>query len=360
MKKMMNQNHTLVKNLVFKSLFFVFILSSNAHAFEYKDYEKKIKTNYDIQNAIDKIPRRDLEEVLRKFVASGRPNRLPGSEGHKNSKSYLEMALKSFNSPGAAFSKQEFQGLTEDKKPFSGMNLIWEKKGSKNPLDIIYLTAFYDTLLRDPKTGKAVLKGEMPGADNNGSGVSVLLSMIEILDKLDLPKTVKVVFLDLEETGAQGSKAYVQSPVFQADNSTNKIFGLMNVVMVGHDTRIGDADKKANNMKLYTGPKSSAGYLMDEPFAKKLMEAGIKNYNTVTFTLTEEAPHSAHEFPETLKTFRAAGIPAVSFSQNLEGDLNPRYMTSNDFVETLNINTYLNVFKYISSAVLSWNYDVVK
>jgi Zn-dependent M28 family amino/carboxypeptidase len=324
------------------------------------DYEKKIKTNYNIQNAIEKFPRRDLEEVLRKFVASGRPNRLPGTDGHMSARNYLESTLRNFNSAGATFSKQEFQGTLEDKKDFTGANFVWEKKGSKNPLEIIYLTAFYDTLLRDPKTGKVVLKGEMPGADNNGSGVSVLLSMIEILNKLDLPKTVKVVFLDMEESGAQGSRAFVKSQAFQADNTSNKIFGLINVVMVGHDTRVGDVDKKANNMKIYTGPKSSAGYLMDEPFAKKLIEAGSKNYSTVTFSLNEWPVNSPHEFPETLKSFREAGIPAVSFSQNLEGDLNPRYMTSNDFVETLNINTYLNVFKYVSSAVLAWNYDVVK
>jgi Zn-dependent M28 family amino/carboxypeptidase len=353
------QKQLIAKSLVFKITLSLFIMTSNAYAFEYQDYEKKIKSNYNIQNAIEKFPRRELEDVLRKFVASGRPNRLPGSSGHKNTRDYLEKVLKGFNNAGATFSKQEFSGTTEDKKDFTGVNFIWEKKGTTSPSEILYLSAFYDTLVRDPKTGKAVLKGEMPGADNNGSGVSVLLSMIEILNKLDLQKSVKIVFFDLEESGAQGSKALVKSSEFQNDKSKNKINGLMNIVMVGHDTRTGDLEKKSNNMKLYTRPHESAGYANDEALAKMLMGPGSKNYNTVTFTLSEEKK-DIHEFPQTLNPFWEANIPAVSFSQNREGDLNPRFMTSNDFVETLNINTYLNVFKYVTSAVLAWNYDVVK
>jgi hypothetical protein len=89
-----------------------------------------------------------------------------------------------------------------------------------------------------------------------------------------------------------------------------------------------------------------------------IVEHGKRNYNTVVFTPKEM--FSGDYFPNTSEHFWAQGIPAVTMTQNREGDLNPRFMTSNDFVETLNINTYSNVFKYITSAVLAWDYDVVK
>jgi hypothetical protein len=60
------------------------------------------------------------------------------------------------------------------------------------------------------------------------------------------------------------------------------------------------------------------------------------------------------------QSFWDAGIPAICFSQNWESDLNPRINTANDFVETLNMATYVSSFRYITGALLAWNYDIVK
>ena len=350
----------IVKDWAFKSalLSLSLLITSRAQAFEYQDYEKRIKTSYSIQNVIEKFPKRELEDVLRNFIASGRPSRMPGSSGHSNSRDYIEAKLKTFNSTGATSSKQEFSATNDDKKSFTGVNLVWEKKGATQPDEILYLTAYYDTKLIDSKTQKTITKGEMPGADNNGTGVSALLSMIEIFNKLELPKTVKIVFLDSETVDAQGSKALAQSQIFLGDLNSKKVNGLINVVMIGHDTRTGDIDKKGSNMKIYT--RSKADFAIDEVYAQTLMKAGSRNFNTVNFTVNEENSVKNIYIPETLKSFSTTKIPVVSFSQNREGDLNPRLWTSNDFVETLNINTYLNVFKYVTSAALSWNYDIVK
>lgn len=356
------QKQIIATDLVFKSLLgvLIFFSSLNAFAFEYQEYEKKIKTTYSIQNVIEKFPRREMEDVLRNFVASGRPNRLPNTTGHANSRDYIEAKLKSFTNPGAAFSKQEFTATLEDKKSFTGMNLIWEKKGSITPEQIIYVSAYYDTKIIDAKNQKNAAKAEMTGADNNGTGVAALLSMAEIFNKLDLPKTVKLVFLDVETMNAQGSSHFAKSQDFLNDVAAKKPQGLINVVMIGHDTRAMDIDKKNNNMRIYTRAKSEAQYANDEVFATTLMKSGSKHFNTVNFSLSEETALKSVYIPETIKSYSKVQMPVVSFSQYREGDLNPRLWTSNDFVETLNINTYLNVFKYITSGVLAWNYDVVK
>jgi len=334
-------------NLALGALVFMPLL--NAFSFEYQAYEQKIKNNYAIRTVIERMPRSDLEKNIREFVASGRPNRLVGSPGHKKTQEYLESKLKTYNIKGASSNKMEFEGSI-DKKSQTGVNFIWEKKGLVSPNDVIILAANYDTLLKDPKTGKLILKGEMPGADNNASGVSIMLSMVEILNKLDLPKTVKFVFLDMGEFDSQGARNFAASKEFLAEKNSTKIVGVINLSMLGHDSRTGDKDQKMNNMNLYAGP--------DETFANALIKSGKENYNNVTFTLSQNT--EASKLPMDSSFFREAGLPAVTFSQNREGDLNPRYMTSNDFIETLNINTYSNVFRYITSAVLAWNYDVVK
>lgn len=348
--KIMNyyQNQIISINCAFKIALIFVLPVSNAFSFEIKDYEQKIKNNYGVRSVIEKLPGRELEATLREFIASGRPNRLVGSPGHQKTQEFLELKLKSLNSAGTTFSKSEFTGVV-DKKSYTGVNFIWEKKGVVSPDDVIILTANYDTLLRDPKTGKAIMKGEMPGADNNASGVAIMLSMMELLNKLNIPKTVKMVFLDFGEFDSLGAKNYATSPEFLAEKN-KKLAGVISLNMLGHDSRTGDKDKKMNNMNLYSQPSDA--------FAVMLMKSGKENYNTVTFTPTQATLES--KLPADSSFFKEAGVPAVTFSQNREGDLNPRYMTSNDFAETLNINTYTNVFRYITSGVLAWNYDVVK
>ena len=152
------------------------------------------------------------------------------------------------------------------------------------------------------------------------------------------------------ELDSQGTKKFISSKKFISDKTSKKIVGVISLSMLGHDSRTGDTQKKYNNMNLYAGT--------DGEFANSLIKSGKENFNTVTFTLSETTETS--KLPIDSKLFRDSGLPAVTFSQNREGDLNPRYMTSNDFVETLNMNTYVNVFRYVTSAILAWNYDVVK
>lgn len=328
------------------------IFSLSAYAFEYQEYEKKIKSGYSLRSAIDKMPRNDLEATLREFVASGRPSRLVGTPGHKKVQEYLEKKLQSYANPNAKFSKQFFSNI--DVK--EGINFIWEKKGASKPDEVLILGAHYDTLLKDPKTKRPILKGEMPGADNNGSGVAILLSMIEILNKLDIPKTVRIVFYDCEEFGGAGSLEFAKKT--KEDMGSQKIAGVINLIMLGHDSRIGDKDKKMNNMNIYLRPRDQENAEGTGKLAQMIVESGKRNYSNVEFAPKET--FSADYFPMTSEHFWAQGIPAVTMTQNREGDLNPRFMTSNDFVETLNLNTYTNVFKYITSAVLAWDYDVAK
>jgi hypothetical protein len=367
--------------------------NSAAHCFEISNYEKKIKTNYNITSVTEKISRDSLEKTLRDFVASGRPSRFVGSPGHQKAQDYLEEKLKSFHSAGASTKKIEFipnmakagefyaedfkkevvakisptdpnydhwKGFTlsmmktlESVKDKKGYNFVWEKKGTVSPDEVLILGANYDTLLNDAKTMKVDSTSSMPGADNNGTGVAALLSMIEILDKLDLPKTVKIVFFDFEELGFSGSRDYVES--LKANPSTQKIIGYINLVMLGNDSKREDKEKKLNNMKMYLRSPGEKGAEEDLALTTMITKNGSRLYSQVEFKPEANGMNSSSHI-----NFWAAGYPAICMSQNWESDFNPRFHTPNDFVETLNINTYTNAFRYITGSVIAWNYGVVK
>lgn len=379
---------TMKKNYIFSSLLAIASMYS-ANAFEIKDYEKKIKTNYNITNVVDKLSRADIEKNLRDFVAGSRPSRFIGSPGHEKGRDYIEAKLRAAKSAQTTVMVQEFvpdipkagkfyaddfknevvakvsptdpnynhwKGFTlsmmkalDSVKGKKGFNLIWEKKGVTKPDEVLVLGANYDTLLNDPKTMVVDTKGAMPGADNNGTGVAALLSMIEILDKLDLPKTVRIVFFDFETLGFLGSNAYIEK------YGSQKISGFINLVMLGHDSKRDDKEKKQNNMKLYLRAPEMKGSEDDLLLAELITSNGKRLYSSVEFKPEANGMNSSSHI-----NFWAAGIPAVCISQNWESDFNPRFNTPNDFVETLNMNTYTNGFRYITGSVLAWNYGIVK
>ncbi len=341
----------------FKSIFFLgLFFSFEAHAIKLETYEKKIKTNYHVRTVIEKLSRKVIEDDLRSFVAAGRPSRAYGSAGHAKIQSFIERKLLSFNSAGTSLKTLEFDPdlsrikknkVTEIKK---AKNFVWEKKGVLKPEEVLILTAHYDTILRDPKTKELILQGEMPGADNNGSGVASLLTMIEILDKLDLPKTIQIVFLDAEELGAQGSGDFIKKLNIEGQ----KIQGILNIMMIAHDSKNFDSHQKLNNMNLYFTKTE------DQGLATNIDEAGKRNFTSINFQQLPMKKESALPGALTLENLSKSGLPVLLVTQSLESDLNPRYLSSNDFVETLNIPTYISTFKFLTNFVLVWAYDVPK
>ena len=385
------QNHAILTKLIFSLL--LALNSINSYSFEISGYEKKIKTNFQIKTIAEKVTRDYLDKNLRDFLQKSRPSRFVGSSGHKGARDYIESRLKTLESKGASYSKQEFsfdsesaaKFYTEDfqrevmaklskadpnydkwkgftvsmlkaidgVKEIKGVNYVWEKKGSVKPDEVIIIGANYDTLLHDPKTFLVDTKSNMPGADNNASGVIALLSMAEIFNQLDLPKTVRLVFFDFEELAFSGSKSYVDKMLTSVGN--DKISGYVNLVMLGHDSKRDDKEKKYENMKIYLRSPSEKGSQDDLKLATILNGAGKRMYSSIDFKPEANSMNSSSHL-----SFWNAGIPAVCFSQNWESDFNPRFHTPNDFVETLNMSTYVQVFRYITASLMAWNYDVVK
>ncbi len=78
-----------------------------------------------------------------------------------------------------------------------GINVFAERKGSNKDAGAILLAAHYDTVAKSP------------GADDNASGVAVILEIARLLGSQKTPRTLQLAFFDKEESGLWGSKAFV-------------------------------------------------------------------------------------------------------------------------------------------------------
>ncbi len=113
-------------------------------------------------------------------------------------------------------------GWTAQEMPFkdgvneSGVNIYAERVGSEPSAGAILLGAHYDSVERSP------------GADDNATSVSTVLEAARVLNA-STPRTLKLIFFDLEEIGLLGSQAFIEDPA-QQDN----LKGAVILDMVGY------------------------------------------------------------------------------------------------------------------------------
>jgi hypothetical protein len=124
----------------------------------------------------------------------------------------------------AQYIKREFlkAGLdvTEDHFQWEGKpykNIVGEKKGMVFPDRVYILGAHYDTVPGSP------------GADDNASGIAVLLEVGRNIQTVPLGCTVRLVAFSLEEYGYVGSAHYVGG----LGKRGEKVLGMISLEMVG-------------------------------------------------------------------------------------------------------------------------------
>jgi acetylornithine deacetylase/succinyl-diaminopimelate desuccinylase-like protein len=379
-----------VKKIIIGALLFGLSLEA-AESLKFSKSDVKVTSISSVRRLVDKIKRDDLIKQLHEFVKAGRPNRFPGNPGHQGARDFLQQSLKALPSgtttveefsPDIAHAtslyKGDFEREVEGKHPptspiyrlwkgftdgmvstlesmkeIKGQNIVWEKKGYISPDEVIIIGAHYDTIANDKTTLLLQKDGEMPGADDNGSGVLIALNLARLLSHLELPKTVRIVFFDFEETGFLGSRAYVAA--HKEDLGKLKFAGYVNLEMLGNDTRLSDSDKKEGNMRAYIRKEDEQGHSSDSALVNRLIKVGDKVESGVNFTAVSNSFNSSDHI-----NFWEAGLPAVTFTQNWEGDFNEkRYHTANDFPETLNYKTWHFSFRYIAGGILGWCFDIL-
>ncbi len=188
------------------------------------------------QSGLDKVQSYNLEESVRDL--SSFHTRHSESESIDNVAYWLAEKLQSncgtdvyiqnfTYSPELTTSEDDDNNFSDihRQKPFfyNLKNIACDKLGSTN--NTIVVSAHYDSRTEDINDSE----GRAPGADDNASGVSVLLEVARILSKLSLEHSISFVLFSGEEQGKWGSKYYADF----IDKADIDLDLLINLDMVG-------------------------------------------------------------------------------------------------------------------------------
>lgn len=362
---------------IFLNLSFSFIL-----LFSFNVQAKQVKSIYDIRSHVKSYSKKKLVNSLRMFVYKSRPNRFYGTVGHENIQKFLFETLKNYKSDdktdvredlfdlnlevGKSLYQNDFdtkvvpnfkpntpeykkwnsfknymQSLLDSQKNKKGKNYIWERKGTSGKTLVI--TTHYDTVSHDPKTLRIDSKAKMPGADYNASGVAIALALVDLLYNQNIHHSIRIVFLDAQALGFLGAYDYAQ----KLKKEKESIIGVVNLEMLGHDSKHYDKTKKYKNFKVYARDAVKDVKEDDINFLTIFTKTTKKARVNIKFDLLRNNFNNSDHF-----RFWDVGIPAVVFTQNWEDDFNKKYQSGNDFPETINQATFYAAFNFIARNTL--------
>ncbi|MFN0255025.1 M28 family metallopeptidase [Pedobacter ureilyticus] len=193
---------------------------------------------------------------------------------------------------------------------FTAANVVGMIKGTVKPDSILMFTAHYDHL------GSMGNKTYFPGANDNASGVAILLDLVKYY--ATNPPKYSIVFIAFaaEEAGLLGSKYFTQNPLVPLKN----IRFLWNLDLMGN----GDAGATVVNAMIHP-----------QEFALLNKINGEKKY-LLKINPRGKAANSDHYF------FTEKGVPA--FFLYTQGG-SPAYHDVDDIAKNLPLTAYENLFK---------------
>lgn len=114
---------------------------------------------------------------------------------------------------------------TYENKGQQWTNVFARIKGKGKPKDSVLFIAHIDSISNDPKQSA-------PGADDNGSGVAVLMEVARILKDTCSEKSILFCIFSNEERGQLGSKAFAQ----KARREKQNIQAVINLDILGYNS----------------------------------------------------------------------------------------------------------------------------
>lgn len=195
---------------------------------------------------------------------------------------------------------------------FKASNVFATVKGTTHPDSMLVITAHYDHL------GGMGSDTYFPGANDNASGVSFLLSLAKYYAKNPAPYTIAFICFGAEEAGLIGSKYFTENPLLEI----SKIRFLVNLDLVG----TGELGATVVNATVH--PKEFS----------LLNEINTKGHFLTNINARGKAANSDHYF------FSEKGVPA--FFLYTQGGI-AAYHDIYDIAETLPFQVYTNLFKLI-------------
>ena len=252
----------------------------------------------------------------------------------KKTVSSLEMELNSNLSDFDSFFIDEFVNVTTD--------VYYEKKNTQNVIGIIngqdnilkneyiVIGAHYDHIGfggNNSSSRRPYLNEVHNGADDNASGVSILIELVNSIKNINPKRSVVFVGFGAEEMGLLGSKYFVDSKVIPED----KIHIMINMDMVGRLNK---------NQVLSINGTKTAGVLED-------VLNDVLNSSSLKYTFS-----ASGYGPSDHSSFYVKDIPVLFFFTGAHTD----YHTPYDDINTLNYKGMKKIEKFIFSLVKELDY----
>ena len=210
--------------------------------------------------------------------------------------------------------------------------------GEENPGGYYILGAHYDTV------------AGTPGADDNASGVAVLLEVARLARALALPRPWTFIGFTTEEPPAfftpyMGSRVYAK----QARRQQAKILGMLCLEMVGYYRQEPGSQSLPLTLRLLGYPTAGnfiglVGNRQSKPLLQRLDQALRGSSNLPTATLT--APLGGHLLPEVRLSDHAnfwdEGYPALMLTDTAFMR-NPHYHGPGDVMANLDLNAMVEL-----------------
>jgi Iap family predicted aminopeptidase len=239
-----------------------------------------------------------------------------GSEkGRKAAAEYMEASFEEVGVPARILS---FPSASGAERGYNVEATLMGSVGEKH----LWVTAHLDSV------GNA-------GANDNASGLVLLLLTARALEGLDLEHTVHFVAYDLEEVGLIGSTRFVHTEVLSVRDQEGEeaIIGNINADMIGYEQ---------NQFNAFVETCDQAGSL-DEALTK------ASRAIDPPLTLTEGCPQRIAGRSDHVP-FRDAGLPAVVLVDGAKFDDYPCYHKPCDTADKVNVTYLRTMIRLVATA----------
>jgi aminopeptidase YwaD len=236
-----------------------------------------------------------------------------GLSSKQNEKPVFEVLKEKFNLKAKTLSFEVEAVLI---KNYEAQNICGYIKGSAVPDSFLFITAHYDHL------GSLGKETYFPGANDNGSGVSMLLELARYFKENPPRYSIALIAFGAEEAGLIGSKYFTENPLVPL----TKIRFLINLDLMG----TGDDGMMVVN-----------GSVFEKEF-NELTKINTDKAYLAAIKKRGKAANSDHFF------FTEKGVPAFFF-YTLGGIT--AYHDVNDIPQTLPLTKFREVFRLITAFV---------
>ncbi|MDZ8089175.1 MAG: M28 family peptidase [Nostoc sp. DedQUE12b] len=228
-----------------------------------------------------------------------------------------------------------------------GVNIFAERPGTNKAAKAILVAAHYDTV------------ASSPGADDNASGVAVVLEVARLLGSRSTPRTLQLAFFDQEEAGLLGSQAFVSKTA-----RLQNLGGAIVMDMVGYACYTSGCQKYPTGLPV-TPPSDKGDFLVvvgdteHLPFlnafqnSQNISSTALNKQESMPAVLTLPIPFKGLLTPDTLRSdhapfwYQGVGAVLVTDTANLR---TPHYHKPSDVPATIERSFFTGAAQIVVNA----------